>query len=170
VLPENRDLTRFAQKNAGRAKRAVWIRLQRGLPVLSLLLRTSQVLMLFLSGRYTTRKDNPLKKMQSLMAIAGKITRIFLRNAEERNGIRSIDCDERSEQSSSGVNRCAAPLGGRLEGSVAPTTKVIPYSWLLSTESVHAKECCAEAMGIPADGSDVSAAYTLGLDPVNEHS
>ena len=26
---------------------------------------------------YTTRKDNPLKKMQSLMAIAGKITRIF---------------------------------------------------------------------------------------------
>jgi len=26
---------------------------------------------------YTTRKENPLKKMQSLMAIAGKITRIF---------------------------------------------------------------------------------------------
>ena len=26
---------------------------------------------------YTTRKDNPLKKMQSLMAIAGKITRIL---------------------------------------------------------------------------------------------
>ena len=35
---------------------------------------------------YTTRKDNPLKKMQSLMAIAGKITRIFfgiLKNGTE---------------------------------------------------------------------------------------
>ena len=35
---------------------------------------------------YTTRKDNPLKKMQSLMAIAGKITRMFfgmLKNGTE---------------------------------------------------------------------------------------
>jgi len=35
---------------------------------------------------YTTRKDNPLKKMQSLMAIAGKTTRIFfgiLKNGTE---------------------------------------------------------------------------------------
>ena len=35
---------------------------------------------------YITRKDNPLKKMQSLMAIAGKITRIFfgiLKNGTE---------------------------------------------------------------------------------------
>ena len=26
---------------------------------------------------FTTRKDNPLKKMQSLMAVAGKIIRVF---------------------------------------------------------------------------------------------
>ena len=35
---------------------------------------------------YTTRKENPLKKMQSLMAIAGKMTRIFygiLKNGTE---------------------------------------------------------------------------------------
>jgi hypothetical protein len=35
---------------------------------------------------YTTRKENPLKKMQSLMAIAGKIIRIFfgmLKNGTE---------------------------------------------------------------------------------------
>jgi len=37
---------------------------------------------------YTTRKNNPLKKMQSLMAIAGKMTRIFygiLKNGTEYN-------------------------------------------------------------------------------------
>jgi transposase len=37
---------------------------------------------------YTTRKENPLKKMQSLMAIAGKMTRIFygiLKNGTEYN-------------------------------------------------------------------------------------
>jgi len=46
-----------------------------------------------------------------------------------------------------------------LEGSATPTTKVR----LLSTESVHSKECCAETMGISADGSDVSADATMGL-------
>ena len=29
-------------------------------------------------------------------------------------------------------------------------------------------ECCAEAMGIPADGSDVSTEFNLGLRPRSE--
>ena len=29
--------------------------------------------------------------------------------------------------------------------------------------------CYAEAMGIPADGSDVSTDFILGLDPVQKH-
>ena len=37
---------------------------------------------------YTTRKENPLKKMQSIMAIAARIARIFygiLKNGTEYN-------------------------------------------------------------------------------------
>ena len=68
---------------------------------------------------YTTRKNNPLKKMQSLMAIAGKMTRIFygiLKNGTEYDPAIAGDRNERLQKGSSGVKRRAAPLGGQLGG------------------------------------------------------
>ena len=76
---------------------------------------------------YTTRKENPLKKLQSLVAISARIARIFygiLKNGTDYDPTMVM---KDFNKAVAALNRRAAPLGGRLERSVLFPYRIEPY-------------------------------------------